>query len=125
MSDPQKKTEWPAFLFAIPRRLYNGQGDYLKRFEQAVSANAQALVFEIKQTRELASLLTKSTHTTLTDEEWGKVRLQLTEILKAIPALAIFALPGGMILLPILFRFLPEQMRPRSFPKQKSEKTTP
>ncbi len=125
MSDAKKKIELPNFLFATPRSLYEGRSDYLKRFEEAVSDNAQALVSEIKKTKELASLLTKSTHTSLTDEEWYKVRLQLTEIIRTIPALAIFALPGGMILLPILFRFLPEQMRPRNFPVQQKKKPTP
>jgi hypothetical protein len=36
------------------------------------------------------------------------VRLQLLDICKAIPALAIFMLPGGSLLLPLLIKLLPD-----------------
>ena len=83
--------------------------------EAAVRRNLAAVVEEIRQTGELASLLAKSSHARLTDEEWAKVREQLTDIVKTIPALAIFALPGGMILLPILLKLLPFDLRPSAF----------
>ncbi len=83
--------------------------------EAAVRRNLAAVVEEIRQTGELASLLAKSSHAKLTDEEWAKVREQLTDIVKTIPALAIFALPGGMILLPVLLKLLPFDLRPSAF----------
>ena len=83
--------------------------------EAAVRRNLAAVVVEIRQTGELAALLAKSSRTKLTDEEWAKVREQLTDVVKTIPALAIFALPGGMILLPILLKLLPFDLRPSAF----------
>ena len=83
--------------------------------EAAVRRNLAAVVAEIRQTGELAALLAKSSHAKLTDEEWAKVREQLTDVVKTIPALAIFALPGGMILLPILLKLLPFDLRPSAF----------
>ena len=43
-----------------------------------------------------------------------KVKKQLLEICKTIPSLAIFLLPGGSLLLPILIKFIPTLL-PSSF----------
>jgi hypothetical protein len=86
--------------------------------EQAANAirkNLHRLVQEIGETHELYTLLMKSTHTALTSEEKRKVRQQLLDILKTIPALAIFALPGGALILPVLIRLLPFNLLPSSF----------
>ena len=40
---------------------------------------------------------------------------QLIDVAKSIPALAIFALPGGGILLPVLIKVLPFNILPSSF----------
>jgi hypothetical protein len=52
---------------------------------------------------------------TLSLTEKAKVREQLIDLAKTIPALAIFAAPGGMILLPILLKLLPFNLLPSSF----------
>jgi len=44
-----------------------------------------------------------------------KVQEQLIDVAKSIPALAIFALPGGGILLPVLIKVLPFNILPSSF----------
>ena len=44
---------------------------------------------------------------------------QLIDLAKAVPALAIFAAPGGMVLLPLLAKLLPFDVLPSSF-SQKS-----
>ena len=51
-------------------------------------------------------------------EEKQKVQNQLMDIVKTIPALAIFALPGGGILLPILIKVLPFNILPSSFQEE-------
>ena len=43
------------------------------------------------------------------------MREQLIDLAKTIPALAIFAAPGGLLLLPILFKLLPFNLLPSSF----------
>jgi hypothetical protein len=86
------------------------------RLEAAVLDNLDRLLQEIRETRELGELLAKATAGgTLTKAEKIKVREQLIDLAKTIPALAIFAAPGGMLLLPILFKLLPFNLLPSSF----------
>ncbi|MCA1827195.1 MAG: hypothetical protein LC689_09700 [Myxococcales bacterium] len=86
------------------------------RLEAAVLDNIDRLLQEIRETGELAELLGKaSVGTTLTPAEKVKVREQLIDLAKTIPALAIFAAPGGMLLLPILIKLLPFNLLPSSF----------
>ena len=86
-----------------------------ERAAQLVQRNLDRLVNEIMETRELYTLLIKATKSPLTAEEKAKVREQLTDILKTIPALAVLALPGGGIILPVLIKLLPFNLLPSSF----------
>mgnify|MGYP001157336597 CR=1 FL=1 len=83
-----------------------------------VKKNVGNIMKEIEETKELSELLVKATTTTLTMEEKQKVQDQLMDIAKTIPALAIFALPGGGILLPILIKVLPFNILPSSFQEE-------
>ena len=86
------------------------------RLEAAVLDNLDRLMQEIRKTGELAELLGKaSVGNTLSGAEKAKVRAQLIDLAKTIPALAIFAAPGGMLLLPILIKLLPFNLLPSSF----------
>ena len=86
------------------------------RLEAAVLDNLDRLLQEIRETGELAELLARAAAgTELTSVEKGKVREQLIDLAKTIPALAIFAAPGGMLLLPILLKLLPFNLLPSSF----------
>ena len=40
--------------------------------------------------------------------EKKRVKTQLLDICKSVPSLAIFMLPGGGVLLPLLIKFIPE-----------------
>lgn len=80
-----------------------------------IRKNLHRIVQEIRETQELYTLLMKSSHETLTAEEKVKVREQLLDILKTIPALAIFALPGGGVILPVLIKLLPFNLLPSAF----------
>ena len=99
----------------VPARGAEGKAGLQGAIRGTLRNFSPAVVVEIRQTGELAALLAKSSHAKLTDEEWAKVREQLTDVVKTIPALAIFALPGGMILLPILLKLLPFDLRPSAF----------
>ena len=76
--------------------------------------NKKRLQHEIKQSKELMLLISKSTTQDLTDEEWKQVKDQMLDIFKSIPALAIFLLPGGALLLPLVVKLIP-QLMPSSF----------
>ncbi|MDH5752209.1 MAG: LETM1 domain-containing protein [Deltaproteobacteria bacterium] len=81
----------------------------------AVRDNLNSIVKEIQETRELYNLLIKSTHEDLTVEEREKVKAQLMDIVKSIPALAIFALPGGGLIMPVILKLLPYKILPTAF----------
>ncbi|MGC1632000.1 MAG: LETM1-related biofilm-associated protein [Gelidibacter sp.] len=73
-----------------------------------IRRNSKRLVKELRESKELMVLLTKSTQRELTDEEHKKIQEQLLDIFKSIPSLAIFMLPGGAILLPLFIKFIPK-----------------
>ncbi len=86
------------------------------RVQAAVVDNLDRLMQEIRETGELAELLAKAAGgATLTAEEKTKVREQLIDLAKSIPALAVFAAPMGALLLPILIKMLPFNLLPSSF----------
>lgn len=86
-----------------------------ERVAHLLHRNLERLENEIRETGELYSLLMKATTEPLSGEEKDKVREQLTDILKTIPALAVLALPGGGIILPVLIKLLPFNLLPSSF----------
>ncbi|MEN9800216.1 MAG: hypothetical protein RL653_3913 [Pseudomonadota bacterium] len=84
--------------------------------QSAVEKNFYRLLQEIRETGELSVLLTKAARgQSLTEAERAAMRGQLIDVAKAIPALAIFAAPGGVLLLIALAKVLPFDLRPSSF----------
>jgi hypothetical protein len=90
----------------------------VERVTAAVVDNLDAVVTEIRETGQLGALLAKAAAgTKLTADEKRKVRAQLVDLAKAVPALAIFAAPGGMLLLPLLAKLLPFKLMPSAWDK--------
>ncbi len=75
---------------------------------------------ELSQSKEAFSLLKKSTQTSLSEEEKEKIKIQLLDICKAIPAFAVFMLPGGALLLPLLIKLIPDIL-PSAFQDESDE----
>lgn len=90
-----------------------------EEIQELLLKNQKRISKEISLNRELVQLIGKSTTEKLSVQERDKVKYQLLEIFKSIPALAIFLLPGGMILLPLVAKLLPDIM-PNAF-KDESE----
>ncbi len=82
--------------------------------EVLINRNKKRLVKELSESKELLTLLAKSTKNDLSKEEKKKVKKQLLDVCKSIPSLTIFLLPGGALLLPILIKFIP-QLLPSAF----------
>ena len=85
-----------------------------------INRNKTRLLKELKQSKELVSLLHQSTQRDLNSDEKKKIKRQLLDIFKTIPSFAIFMLPGGSLLLPICIRFIP-QLLPSAFNENLSE----
>jgi len=78
---------------------------YLKRL---IIINKEAILMEVLLIRGLMQLLMKTRNT---DERWTReekkeIKRHLKNIAKIIPTVAIFSLPGGSLLLPLLVEAL-------------------
>lgn len=82
--------------------------------------NKKRLDQELRQSKEAVRLIKKATHSSLNAEEKEKIKIQLLDICKAIPALAVFLLPGGALLLPLLIKLIPDIL-PSAFQDQPEE----
>ena len=76
--------------------------------KELLQKNKKRLVKELQQSKEAVFLSKKSTHSSLSEDEKEKVRIQLLDICKAIPAFTVFMLPGGALLLPLLIKLIPD-----------------
>ena len=81
-----------------------------------VDRSLHALLAEAHQMGELSSFLGRLARgQSLSAAERRRMREQLLDLAKAIPALAIFAAPGGMLLLAALVKVLPQSFLPSAF----------
>ncbi len=111
-----KPSSWKAFA----REWEQATDQLVERVGAAVTDNFDAIVTEVRQTGELGALLAKAAAGgTLTAEERRKVRAQLVDLAKAVPALAIFAAPGGLLLLPLLAKLLPFDILPSAWDRDR------
>ena len=74
---------------------------------------------EIKETGEAYEILKKSFRQKLTDEEKGTLWMQINDLAKGTALGAIFATPGGLLLVPFVIKFIGDSMLPSAFKKEK------
>lgn len=108
----QNRSELSIFNYTNP--LFQFYENSNKTVTKLIKRNGKRLTKEIKESKELMLLLAKSTSRDLSKDEKKKVKKQLLDICKSIPSLAIFLLPGGTLLLPILIKYIP-QLLPSAF----------
>lgn len=75
--------------------------------KKLIIRNSHRLRKELGESKELLYLISKSASADLTSSERERMRVQLIDMFKTIPSLAIFALPGGAILLPLFVKMIP------------------
>ena len=101
----------------LAERFYDNSSKLVKKL---ITRNSKRLYQELKESKELMVLLSQSTVRELTDEEINKMQEQLLDVLKSIPSLAIFMLPGGAVLLPLFIKFIPKLL-PSAFDDNRIE----
>ena len=108
-----------AFLSSknLAQSFYDNSSKIVSRL---IKRNSKRLLRELSQSKEAMTLLGQSTKRNLTDDEQKKIQNQLLDIFKSIPSLAIFMLPGGMLLLPLFVKFIPKLM-PSAFDENRIE----
>jgi hypothetical protein len=78
------------------------------RWAKILGRSKDKLAQELSQSKELVSLIAKSTTDDLTKEEKEKVKRQFKDLARTIPSLGLFLLPGGSLLLPIILKIIPD-----------------
>ena len=86
-----------------------------------LTRNGKRLNKELKESKEVVRLISQSTIRELTTEEQKQLQTQLLDIFKTIPSLAIFMLPGGALLLPLVIKFIPKLL-PSAFDDNRIDK---
>ena len=101
----------------LAQSFYNNSSKVVSKL---IKRNSKRLIKELSESKDAMWLLAQSTQRNLTDEEQKKIQTQLLDIFKSIPSLAIFMLPGGMILLPLFVKFIPKLL-PSAFDDNRIE----
>ena len=83
---------------------------FSNRWIRILGRNKDKLISELKESKELVSLIKKSTTTELTKKEKELVKDQFMDILKSVPSIGIFLLPGGALLFPLILKIVPDLM---------------
>ena len=91
-----------------------------KRWTKILGRNKDKLTEELKQSKELVSLISKSTVRDLNKTEKEQVKKQFYDLAKTIPSLALFMLPGGAIILPVVLKIIPNLI-PSAFQNNRVE----
>lgn len=90
--------------------------EWVDTMSTTVRKNYRALLTEIRETGELSVLLARAARgQKLSGDDKRRMREQLIDVAKAVPALAIFAAPGGVLLLIALAKVLPFDLMPSAF----------
>jgi len=85
-----------------------------------IKRNSRLLQLELSESKEPMKLISQSTVRDLDRNEQKQLQKQLLDIFKTIPSLAIFMLPGGALLLPLVIKFIPKLL-PSAFDDNRIE----
>ena len=103
-------------VFAVSDNAASLGDEWVSSMLRSLDENAKALLLEARMMGELGVFLGKlAIGQTLAPDEKRRMRLELIDLAKAIPALAIFAAPGGLLLLAALAKVLPFNILPSAF----------
>lgn len=100
--------------------VYSFYDNSSKLVVKLIKRNSKRLQKELRQSKDALWILRQSTQRKLTDDEQKRVQTQLLDIFKSIPSLAIFILPGGMLLLPLVIKLIPKLL-PSAFDDNRIE----
>ena len=78
------------------------------KWSMILGRNKEKILTELKESKEFMDLVSKSAVRDLSSQEKQIMKKQFYDILKTIPSLAIFMLPGGALLLPVVSIVFPE-----------------
>lgn len=106
---------WPKAQRGVQGFWGRMSGSTSRVVQKVVVKNLHAVSNEIQETGDLLVLLHRSLSEELTAAERDRMTEQMHDLCRAVPCLALFAAPGGSLLIPVLQRILPINLLPSSF----------
>jgi hypothetical protein len=91
-----------------------------RKYRRILGRNKDRLVQELKESQELVYLIRQSAKRELTAEEKEKVRTQSLDLMKTVPSIGIYLLPGGALWLPLVLKLIPDLL-PSAFKENEVE----
>ena len=116
--------EHPDFVdrFQVRDRLADLEDQVLAGVGELIERNKVALLREVREGRELtAALATLARGRKLDADQRRRLRAQLLDLAKTVPGLALFAAPGGLLLVIALSKILPPSFLPAILTAQKPQ----
>jgi uncharacterized tellurite resistance protein B-like protein len=120
--------EHPDFVdrFQVRGRLADLEDQVLAGVGELIERNKAALLREVREGRELtAALATLARGRKLDADQRRRLRAQLLELAKTVPGLALFAAPGGLLLVIALSKILPPSFLPAMLVPPKPKEADP
>ena len=91
-----------------------------RKYHRILGRNKDRLIQELKESKELVYLVRQSTVRELTPEEKEKVKTQSMDLMKSVPSIGIYLLPGGALWLPLVLKLIPDLL-PSAFKENEVE----
>jgi hypothetical protein len=91
-----------------------------RKYHRILGRNKDRLIQELKESKELVYLVRQSTVRELTPDEKEKVRIQSLDLMKTVPSIGIYLLPGGALWLPLVLKLIPDLL-PSAFKENEVE----
>jgi hypothetical protein len=91
-----------------------------RKYHRILGRNKDRLIQELKESKELVYLVRQSTLRELTPDEKEKVRIQSLDLMKTVPSIGIYLLPGGALWLPLVLKLIPDLL-PSAFKENEVE----
>lgn len=91
-----------------------------RKYYRILGRNKDRLVQELKESKELVYLVRQSTLRELTPEEKEKVKTQSMDLMKSVPSIGIYLIPGGALWLPLVLKLIPDLL-PSAFKENEVE----
>jgi hypothetical protein len=120
--------EHPDFVdrFQVRDRLADLEDQVLAGVGQLIERNKAVLLREVQAGRELTQALgTLARGGKLDADQRRRLRAQLLDLAKTVPGLALFAAPGGLLLVIALSKILPPSFLPAMLTEPKPEEPAP
>lgn len=81
-----------------------------KKYSRILGRNKDKFILELRESKELVELVRKSTKEELSQSEKELVKRQFLDLMKTVPSIGIFLIPGGSLLLPLILKLIPDLM---------------